>query len=141
MDTLTKKQRSKLMASIGPKNTKLEDKVLKKLWSRGIRYRRNTKGLMGKPDIAIKKYKVVIFIDSCFWHGCEIHGRIPKSRVEFWTNKIKQNKQRDNEVTRYYIKNNWNILRIWEHEINQNLDQVVNEIVDFIENQKGRCKI
>jgi len=129
------------MASIGPKNTKLEDKVLKKLWSRGIRYRRNTKGLMGKPDIAIKKYKVVIFIDSCFWHGCEIHGRIPKSRVEFWTNKIKQNKQRDNEVTRYYIKNNWNILRIWEHEINQNLDQVVNEIVDFIENQKGRCKI
>ena len=129
------------MASIGPKNTKLEDKVLKKLWSRGIRYRRNTKGLMGKPDIAIKKYKVVIFIDSCFWHGCEIHGRIPKSRVEFWTNKINQNKQRDNEVTRYYIKNNWNILRIWEHEINQNLDQVVNEIVDFIENQKGRCKI
>ena len=97
--------------------------------------------MMGKPDIAIKKYKVVIFIDSCFWHGCEIHGRIPKSRVEFWTNKINQNKQRDNEVTRYYIKNNWNILRIWEHEINQNLDQVVNEIVDFIENQKGRCKI
>ncbi|MCS3486073.1 DNA mismatch endonuclease Vsr [Bacillus sp. JUb11] len=63
--------------------SKLEDKITKQLWSKSIRFRRNVKDLKGKPDIAIKKYKVVIFIDSYFWHACPIHGNIPKSNMDY----------------------------------------------------------
>ena len=61
--------------------SKMEDLVAKELWKRNIRYRRNVKTLFGKPDIAIKKYKVVIFIDSCFSHHCPLHTRMPKSNI------------------------------------------------------------
>ncbi|WP_356948169.1 hypothetical protein [Fictibacillus fluitans] len=64
--------------------SKLEEIVSKELWRRGFRFRRNVKDLFGKPDFAIKKYKVVIFIDSCFWHNCPVHGHLPKTNVEYW---------------------------------------------------------
>ncbi|MCP1531669.1 DNA mismatch endonuclease (patch repair protein) [Bacillus velezensis] len=73
-DTHTKDQRRKNMQAIKSKS-KLEDKVSSELWRRGLRFRRNVKSLFGKPDIAIKKFKIVIFIDSCFWHDCSFHGK------------------------------------------------------------------
>jgi DNA mismatch endonuclease (patch repair protein) len=78
VDNLTQAQRRKNMQAIKSRS-KLEAKVTKSLWQKGIRFRKNVKSLPGKPDIAIKKYKVVIFIDSCFWHVCPIHGNSPKS--------------------------------------------------------------
>ena len=81
-DKITLEQRRKNMQAIKSKS-KLEDLVARELWKRGIRYRRNVKTLFGKPDIAIQKYRVVIFIDSCFWHSCPVHGNIPKSNVEY----------------------------------------------------------
>lgn len=93
---------------------------------------------MGTPDIAIKKYKLVIFIDSRFWHGCPIHGRIPKTNSDYWVNKIKKNKQRDEKVSNYYVRNEWNILRIWEHEIKEDFEGAVSKIGDFINKAKEK---
>src|SRR5699024_1537387 len=92
----------------------------------------NTKDLFGKPDISIKKYKIVIFIDSCFWHKCPIHATTPKTNTEFWTEKLENNKIRDKEVTNYYINKGWNIKRFWEHDIKQDTVKVVDEIEDLI---------
>lgn len=63
-----------------------------------VRFRKNVKSLFGTPDIASKKYKIVIFVDSCFWHLCPEHGNIPKTNIEFWENKLIRNRQRDCEV-------------------------------------------
>lgn len=116
--------------------SKLEDIICKTLWTHGLRFRRNTKSLYGTPDISIKKYKVVIFIDSCFWHHCPIHGNIPKTNVDFWTKKLERNMNRDSKVTDYYVKYGWNILRIWEHELKDDFDGTVEKIEDFINRAK-----
>ncbi|MEB1809735.1 MAG: very short patch repair endonuclease [Bacillaceae bacterium] len=131
VDNLTPAQRRKNMQAIKSKS-KLEEIVSKELWKRGIRYRRNVKTLKGKPDIAIKKYKVVVFIDSCFWHGCPIHGNIPKTNRDYWVNKITRNKERDESVNAYYLENSWNVMRVWEHEIKEDLNEVVDRIESFV---------
>ncbi len=116
--------------------SKLEDLVARELWKRGIRYRRNVKTLFGKPDIAIQKYRVVIFIDSCFWHSCPVHGNIPKSNVEYWNKKLERNRIRDEEVNDFYKRKNWHILRIWEHEIRDNPDLTIQNIINVISEGK-----
>ncbi|TAA73145.1 very short patch repair endonuclease [Planococcus salinarum] len=126
--------RKNIMKSI-KSESKLENKISKLLWHKGYRYRKNVKNLVGKPDIAIKKYKIVIFIDSCFWHHCPDHGHFPRTNEEFWRKKLTRNMERDIEVNNYYNKNGWNILRIWEHET-KNLEQVIGKIVNFIEEAK-----
>ncbi|MEM1500879.1 very short patch repair endonuclease [Bacillus velezensis] len=130
-DTHTKEQRRKNMKAIKAKS-KLEDKVSAALWNRGLRFRRNVSSLFGKPDIAIKKYKIVIFVDSCFWHGCNSHGNQPKSNKAYWEKKLKRNKERDQEVTSYYIKHGWHILRVWEHAFKENFERTIDEIETFI---------
>lgn len=127
------------MKAVKSKNTKIEKVVSKEIWGRGIRFRKNVKNLEGKPDIAIKKYKIVIFIDSCFWHGCPLHGRIPKSNVEFWNNKIKRNIERDKSINQYYRRKGWNILRIWEHDLNKKkFSQTIDEIEEWIKIIKSK---
>jgi len=138
MDVFTKEQRSKIMSSIRSKETKLEKMIRKELWSRGIRYRKNVTGLFGSPDIAIKKYKVAIFIDSCFWHGCPIHYRRPCSNTDFWDKKIRKNILRDNIVTDYYIQNGWIILRFWEHDVKKNSSRIADEIIKMIRKRHSR---
>jgi DNA mismatch endonuclease, patch repair protein len=130
-DVMSKEQRRKNMQAI-KSISKLEEIVSKELWKRGVRYRRNTKNLFGKPDISIKKYKVVIFIDSCFWHCCPLHGNMPKNNAEFWYEKLGRNVKRDKEVNEFYTTNGWNILRIWEHEIKLDLNKSVDKILNFI---------
>lgn len=103
VDNLTQEQRRKNMQAI-KSISKLEDIVSKELWKRGVRYRRKVKSLYGNPDIAIKKYKIVIFIDSCFWHQCPIHGNMPKSNLKYWNKKLKRNIERDNEVSSFLFR-------------------------------------
>lgn len=136
-DVMTPEQRAKNMKAI-KSISKLETIVSKELWKNGIRYRRNSKKLFGKPDISIQKYKVVIFIDSCFWHQCPLHATMPKSNTDFWLKKLERNVERDQEVNEYYMKNGWNIKRVWEHEIKNDLDKVVKDLIIFIKNQKGK---
>ncbi|ESU33410.1 DNA glycosylase [Bacillus sp. 17376] len=129
-------QRSKIMSSIKAVS-KLESLVTQELWKKGFRFRRNVRGMVGTPDIAIKKYKVVIFIDSCFWHFCPIHGRMPKSNIDFWKKKLERNQERDKEHTQFYLQKGWHILRIWEHEIRQDFDKTIEIIATFIEDAKS----
>jgi DNA mismatch endonuclease, patch repair protein len=134
-DNLTKEQRKKNMKSI-KSVSKLEDIVSSKLWKKGYRVRRNTSDLMGKPDFSIKKYKIVIFIDSCFFHCCPIHGNMPKSNIDYWKPKLRRNMERDREVNIFYKENGWQLLRIWEHEVKQDLDATIDKIAKFIEEAK-----
>ncbi len=79
------------MQSISSSHTKLENEILKNLWKNGLRFRGNVKNLLGKADLAIKKYKLVVFIDSCFWHGCSLHCRMPASNKDYWKKKVERN--------------------------------------------------
>ncbi|MGU3471896.1 very short patch repair endonuclease [Paenibacillus sp. D51F] len=131
-DKVSKEVRSKNMKSIRSISV-LEGLVSKELWRRGLRFRKNSKKLFGKPDISIKKYRVVIFIDSCFWHFCDLHGRYPKSNIEYWEKKLNRNKQRDIEITEYYKNKGWNVLRIWEHQVKKDFDKTIDDILEFID--------
>lgn len=135
-DNLTKDQRTKNMKAIKSKS-KLEDKITKALWKRDLRFRKNVKSLAGKPDISLKKYRIVIFIDSCFFHNCPEHGNMPKSNQHYWKNKLERNKSRDREVTKYYLEKDWNILRVWEHEFKQDFEKSIDRIEQFIKETKS----
>ncbi|HEY0828127.1 MAG TPA: very short patch repair endonuclease [Bacilli bacterium] len=132
VDKVSKETRSRIMGAIRSKHTKLEDRITKELWHYGIRFRKNVRNLRGTPDIAIIKYKVVIFIDSCFWHACKSHGHIPKSNSDFWINKFNKNLTRDIVITNHYKNIGWNIIRIWEHEVQEDFGKTIDSIVDFI---------
>ncbi|GIO21132.1 very short patch repair endonuclease [Oceanobacillus oncorhynchi subsp. incaldanensis] len=130
-DIISKEQRKKNMKAI-KSVSKLESIVSRKLWKNGFRFRRNSKTLFGKPDISIKKYQVVIFIDSCFWHQCPLHANMPKTNTKFWEEKFKRNKERDREVNEYYKNRGWHIKRVWEHEIKNDIDKVIQDLTRFI---------
>ena len=107
------------MAAIRGKDTKPEMIVRKYLFSRGLRYRVNNRKLPGSPDIVLKKYKTVIFVDGCFWHGHEgcKYFRLPKSNVYFWKHKIAMNIARDYANTVDLKLAGWRVIRIWECQI------------------------
>lgn len=136
VDNLSKENRRKTMQAVRSKRTKLEEKITRELWKRGVRFRKNVKDLFGIPDMAIKKHKAVVFLDSCFWHGCELHGKIPETNREYWEKKILRNKKRDLEVNDHYRKKGWRVLRVWEHEVKEDPERVVDGIIRFFEDAK-----
>jgi len=127
-DTVPKEKRSEIMSRIKGSDTSFEDSFRKALWKRGLRYRKNVKGMTGKPDLCFPRDKIVVFLDSCFWHGCKYHCRTPKSNVEYWEGKIERNKKRDKEVTKFYKNNSYKIMRFWEHEVKENFDEILDKI-------------
>lgn len=134
-DRITREQRSQVMKSIKAQSI-LENEVSKALWHKGVRFRKNVRSLFGNPDISIKKYKIVIFIDSCFWHACPIHGNTPKSNTDFWSDKLKRNKERDLEVNAYYKDKGWSVIRIWEHELKDDFDGVIEKLIQVIQEKE-----
>ncbi|MED4582506.1 very short patch repair endonuclease [Brevibacillus choshinensis] len=137
-DMFTKEQRSKNMKAIRSKGSTLERKVTHELWRRGYRFRKNVRKLLGNPDIAIQKYQIVIFIDSCFWHSCPVHGNSPTSNVGYWEKKLNRNVERDIEVTNSYLKKGWKILRVWEHEVKNDFEGALKKIANFIDQSKRK---
>ena len=117
-DIVSKKKRSEIMSRIKSKDSKIEISFRRELWNQGFRYSKNSAKYFGKPDVVLLKHQTVIFIDSCFWHGCKKHCRIPSVRKKYWTEKIARNKERDKEVSKHYKKLYWKIFRIWEHNLN-----------------------
>ncbi len=117
-DTMTPEQRHRCMAAIKGKDTKPEIIVRKYLFSRGLRFRIQVRKLPGNPDIVLPKYKTVIFVDGCFWHGHEgcKYFKMPKSNVEFWQNKIDRNIARDIRNEAELKALGWRVIRIWECE-------------------------
>jgi len=141
MDNLSREARRKNMQNIRSKETKMEVRIRKKLWEKGIRYRKNVAGLPGHPDIAIKKYKIVIFLDSCFFHKCPIHFVMPSTNQAYWEKKITRNIARDQEINLYYKNKGWSILRFWEHDTKKdNIANVIEYISHIIRIKKSRFK-
>ena len=133
MDTLTPAQRSERMSRIRHKDTKVEMVVRRLTHGMGYRYRLHAKDLPGKPDMVFRSRKKVIFIHGCFWHGHDCHlGRMPKSRIEFWSKKISSNTERDARVLAELSDLGWNALEIWECELRE-LDSVAVKIKEFLD--------
>jgi DNA mismatch endonuclease (patch repair protein) len=118
-DVHDKKTRSYNMSRIKAKNTKPEMLVRKFLHANGFRYSLHNKKLPGKPDIVLNKFKTIIFIHGCFWHGhanCK-YFVVPKTRTKFWLNKIAANKTNDEKAVKALRKNGWKIITVWECQL------------------------
>ena len=117
-DIFSKQKRSEIMSKVRSKNTKPEETVRKYLFSKGFRYRKNVKTLPGSPDIVLPKYKTVIFVNGCFWHGHNCSkGKLPETRKEFWEYKINANIQRDKKNYELLKKQGWKVIVVWECEL------------------------
>ena len=128
------------MSRIAGKDTKPEELVRKYLFSKGFRYRKNVRKLPGTPDVVLPKYRTVIFVNGCFWHGhegCKYYV-LPKTNVEFWKNKIERNIARDKKVISAYLDNCYRVAVVWECSITgkqkeQKLSKVTEEISLWLE--------
>ena len=134
VDNLTAEHRSWNMSRIKSKDTKIENIVRKYLFSKGYRYRKNDKRYPGKPDIVLPKYKTVIFINGCFWHrhsGCK-DATIPKTRTEFWLNKLNRNVENDKKNIEFFHNAGWKVIVLWECELEHNFENRMSSLVSEI---------
>jgi DNA mismatch endonuclease (patch repair protein) len=133
-DTFPTDKRSDIMRRVKSSNTKPELKVRSALHQRGLRYRLNYP-LPGRPDIVFVRARVAVFIDSCFWHGCPQHLRMPKSNRQYWTAKIQRNIERDAQVNAEYKHSSWRQLRFWEHDLKEDFDLCIARIEGVVREQ------
>jgi DNA mismatch endonuclease (patch repair protein) len=134
-DRLSPEERSRLMSQIRGRDTTPERRLRKALWIAGLRYRLNSK-LPGKPDIVFPAAKVAVFVDGCFWHGCPLHGRVPKSNQSFWLKKFTRNIARDIAAEAALTAQGWLALRFWEHEIDKDLVGCAFKVLQAIRNRQ-----
>ena len=135
-DNLPPEKRSWNMSRVHSKDTSVEVKVRKYLFSKGFRYRKNVSALPGKPDIALTKYKIAIFCDSEFFHGKDWEVLKPRlensNNSEYWIKKISRNMERDNEINKQLLFMGWTVIRFWGKDILKDIDtciQVVEETI------------
>lgn len=126
----TKEQISYNMRQVKSKNTKIEVMLRKELWSRGLRYRKNSKEVFGKPDIVFMSKKTAVFCDSEFWHGYDWDNKKKeiKTNRDFWIPKIEKNISRDKEVNETLENSGWTVLRFWGDDIKKNLQACADKI-------------
>lgn len=135
MDVHDKKTRSYNMSRIKGKNTKPEELVAKYLFAHGFRYRRNVKKLPGSPDIVLRKYRTVIFVNGCFWHmhGCKFFVW-PKDNADFWRSKLSANSERDKREYDELRNLGWNVIVIWECQLKKtNAEETLKQTVASLE--------
>lgn len=112
------------MSKISGKETKPEILVRKFLFANGFRYRKNVKSLPGSPDIVLPKYKTVVFVHGCFWHGYDCKAaKLPETRKEFWTDKIGKNKLRDQNNYGFLTESGWKVITVWQCELKNKTQQ------------------
>jgi len=136
-DKHTKEQRSYNMSRVKNKNTKPEQLVRKSLFKLGYRYRKNDKRLPGKPDIYLPKYKAVIFVNGCFWHGhpgCK-KSKLPETNHKFWKDKINKNIERDRRNIKILEEMGLLVIIIWECEIKKDLESIIKDIDSRLKGQ------
>ena len=130
-DTMTPEQRHKIMSQVHSKNTTPERAVRRELWRRGYRYRLNDRKLPGSPDLVLPKYRAVIFINGCFWHGhrgCTKYT-VPKTNEQFWREKVARNIARDELNAQRLDTLAWTVITVWECELSKkNLDATIARI-------------
>ncbi|NLL15241.1 MAG: DNA mismatch endonuclease Vsr [Fibrobacter sp.] len=134
-DIFSKTKRSDIMSKISGKETKPEVLVRKYLFAEGFRYRKNVKDLPGKPDIVLPKYKTVVFVNGCFWHGhknCK-KSALPTSNTQFWKEKISKNILRDSENVQKLINMGYKVLTIWQCELTaKTREKSLNKLIKHI---------
>ena len=134
VDVVSPEKRSEMMSGIKGKNTKPEIIVRKALFKRGFRYRLHYKSLPGKPDIVFPKYKAVIFVNGCFWHGHDCYSfKWPKSNPEFWKEKITDTIGRDKRNHKKLKDSGWRIYTIWECALKGKSPNDINREIDKLE--------
>lgn len=137
MDKLTKKQRQKNMRAVKSKGSKIEVRLGKAMWAKGLRYIKNDKTVYGKPDFTFKKYKIAVFCDSEFWHekNWVTKKHEYKSNIKFWHQKIERNVARDKEVYDYLLRNGLQVIRLWGKEIELRLVNCIYKLQFILPNQ------
>ena len=132
-DSYPKEIRSRIMSSIRSEQTEAEIAFRKHLWRKGWKgYRINLKNLPGKPDIAYTSKKVAIFVDGCFWHKCPQCYKEPKSNRNYWIPKIQRNIDRDQQQNIMLEELGWTVVRIWEHEIEEDIDKCAEKVAEIM---------
>jgi len=134
-DVHSKAIRSYNMSKIRGKDTKPELIIRRFLHSRGFRYRLHRKDLPGKPDIVLPKYKTIIFVQGCFWHGhdgCKYYV-VPKTRTDWWLNKINGNIRKDLSSRQMLVSNGWTVIDVWECELKKSkIDATLENLITRI---------
>jgi DNA mismatch endonuclease (patch repair protein) len=135
-DRLTPEQRRRNMQNIKSSDTTIEVRLRKALWKKGFRYRKNYKGLPGKPDIVLTKQRIAIFCDSEFFHGKDwqmLRLKLEQSNNgSFWIDKITKNIERDEEVNKKLLSLGWTVIRFWGKEIKENVNECVHAVEEII---------
>ncbi len=137
-DIYSVRKRSEIMSHVSGKDTKPEAIVRKYLFSEGFRYKKHVNNLPGNPDLVLPKYKTVVFVHGCFWHGHDCpRGKSSSTNTDFWHEKINRNKHRDLKNCKELEKTGWHVLIIWQCEIRnkqkegQKMAQVCEEIISY----------
>lgn len=134
MDTVPRETRSRTMRAVHSQDTRLELAFRQALTARGLRgYRVSPRHILGRPDVAYPGLRLTIFVDSCFWHGCPEHCRRPSSNTEYWHAKIARNAERDKRVATSLGEQGWTVLRIWEHDLTDNLPDTIERVAAVLE--------
>ncbi len=136
--------RSRMMSGIRSKNTQHEIRIRKALHAAGLRYRLHRRDLPGTPDIVLPRYRAVVFVHGCFWHGHDCHlFKWPSTRPEFWANKIGDNKQRDQEASATLLGSGWRICTIWECSLRGRLrlrpNYVIDTVIEWLRGSEKLC--
>ncbi|TLP45706.1 DNA mismatch endonuclease Vsr [Cohaesibacter sp. CAU 1516] len=145
-DIVTADVRSRMMSGIKGKDTKPELLVRKALHRSGFRYRLHVKGLPGKPDLVFPKWKAVIFVNGCFWHGHDCHlFRLPASRADFWREKIAGNVERDDRVVESLKTAGWRVAIVWgcalEGKERLDSEEVLSLLAEWLQGNAGTLEI
>lgn len=140
-DRMTPEQRHDCMASIHSEDTRPEQAVRRELWHRGYRFRKCVRTLPGTPDIVLPKYRTCIFVNGCFWHGHKGCSKfvIPKTRTEFWTNKIARNQERDLVNIQRLESIGWSAITVWECELGKSsIENTIEKIESMLEENRTK---
>jgi DNA mismatch endonuclease (patch repair protein) len=134
MDTLTTVQRSELMSHVKQKGSKIELQVRSFLHCNGFRFRLHRSDLPGHPDIVLPKYKAVVFVNGCFWHfhqssTCKL-ARLPKSNIDFWTQKLIGNMNRDQKECDELLIMGWRVFYVWECQLGKHASKTLNRLLE-----------
>jgi len=132
MDNLSIKDRRKNMQSIRSKNTIPELLVMDELKKRKIYFAKHVDKIVGNPDIVFRRKKIIVFIDSDFWHYNPKKFIMPVTNAEYWEKKIQKNIERDRFVNKILRKDGWQVIRFWESDIKKDTNKVVNKIVRYL---------
>lgn len=140
-DRMTPEQRHDCMASIHSEDTRPEQAVRRELWHRGYRFRKCVRTLPGTPDIVLPKYRTCIFVNGCFWHGHKGCSKfvMPKTRTEFWANKIARNQERDLVNIQRLESIGWSSITVWECELDKSsIENTIEKIESMLEENRTK---